>query len=84
MIWWPAASSRSTRSVGQAAVPAWVLSPEYLIAIALDVHRSKYYERVARLLNEAPIDRQLVSELTTRFGLEESWATFTRRYPEHG
>ncbi len=68
---------------GAEPVPAWVLSPEYLIAIALDVHRSKDYERIARLLNEAPVNRQLVSELIERFGLAESWTTFTRRYPEH-
>lgn len=68
---------------GAEPVPAWVLSPEYLIALALDVHRSKDYERVSRLLNEAPVDRHLVSELIVRFGLAESWATFTRRYPEH-
>lgn len=68
---------------GAAPVQAWVLSPEYLIAIALDVHRSKDYERVARLLNEAPVDRQLVAALIERFGLADSWAVFVRRYPEH-
>jgi hypothetical protein len=68
---------------GAEPTPTWVLSPEYLIALALDVHRSKDYERVARLLNEAPVDRQLVSELIQRFGLAESWAVFARRYPEH-
>jgi len=68
---------------GAEPIQAWVLSPEYLIAIALDVHRSKDYERVSRLLKEAPIDRQLVSELIERFALGESWAVFEGRYPEH-
>ncbi len=68
---------------GAEPVPAWVLSPEYLIAIALDVHRSKDYERVARLLSEAPVDRQLVSDLIERFDLTAAWAVFVRRYPEH-
>lgn len=68
---------------GAEPIQAWVLSPEYLIAIALDVHRSKDYERIARLLNEAPVDRQLVSELIERFGLGDSWAAFGRRYPEY-
>lgn len=67
---------------GAEPVQAWVLSPEYLIAIALDVHRSKDYERVARLLSEAPVDRQLVSDLIERFGLADSWTIFARRYPE--
>jgi len=53
-----------------------------LIAIALDVHRSKDYERVARLLSEAPVDRQLVTDLIERFGLADSWAVFIKRYPE--
>lgn len=67
---------------GAEPVQAWVLSPEYLVAIALDVRRSKDYERVARLLNEAPVDRQLVAALIERFGLADSWAIFVRRYPE--
>lgn len=68
---------------GSEPIPTWVLSPEYLIAIALDVHRSKDYERVARLLNEAPVDRQLLAALIERFGLADPWAVFLRRYPEH-
>jgi hypothetical protein len=64
------------------AIPTWVLTPEYLIAIALDVHRSKDYERISRLLGQAPVNRVLVDELIGRFGLEEFWSTFLRRYPE--
>ena len=30
------------------SIPTWVITPEYLIAIALEVHRSKDYERVLR------------------------------------
>src|SRR5438093_10298200 len=41
------------------AIPTWVLTPEYLIAIALSVHRSKDYERVSRLLSQAPVNRVL-------------------------
>ena len=63
-------------------VETWVLTPEYLIAIALNVRRSKDYERVARLLTEAPADRSLVANLVKRFGLGDSWAVFERRYPE--
>lgn len=64
------------------AISTWVLTPEYLIAIALDVHRSKDYERVSRLLSDAPVNRNLVDELIERFGLKEYWRIFLRRYPE--
>lgn len=64
------------------SVPARVITPEYLIAIALDVHRSKDYERVARLLAEAEVDHKLMEELIRRFALGESWTVFLRRYPE--
>ncbi len=67
---------------GAEPVPTWVLTPEYLIAIALDVHRSKDYERVARLLSEAAVDRSVVASLIGRFGLDDSWTRFIGRYPE--
>ena len=63
-------------------VSTWVLTPEYLVAIALQVHRSKDYERVSRLLTEATMDRVLVRALVERYGLEEYWKVFVRRYPE--
>ena len=55
-------------------IETWVLSPEYLIAIALDVQRSKDYDRVSRLLG--------VDRLVEQFELKESWKVFLRRYPE--
>ena len=63
-------------------VQTWVLSPEYLIALALDVHRSKDYDRVSRLLTEAKPDREVVQQLITTFELTSSWEVFLRRYPE--
>ena len=60
----------------------WVLTPEYLIAIALDVGRSKDYERVARLIAEAPFDKTRLTALIEEFELEKPWATFALRYPE--
>lgn len=63
-------------------VPTRVLTPEFLIAAALNVHRSKDYERVFRLLTEAKVDRALVNQLVDRFALKESWGVFIRRYPE--
>lgn len=69
---------------GTAPVPTWVLTPAYLIAIALSVRRSKDFERVSRLLTEAPVDRAEVARLIERFELAESWSVFLRRYPELG
>lgn len=64
------------------SVETWVLTPEYLIALALAVHRSKDYERVSRLLGEASVDRSRVDELIARFDLKAYWEVFLRRYPE--
>lgn len=63
-------------------VPSWVITPEYLVALALDVHRSKDYERVFRLLSETKTDGSLIRELVSRFALQASWEQFVRRYPE--
>ena len=63
-------------------VSTWVLTPEYLVALALQVHRSKDYERVSRLLSEAKVDRALADTLIVRYGLKEYWDVFVRRYPE--
>jgi hypothetical protein len=59
-----------------------VLSAEYLVALALDAHRPKDYERVYRLLEQAEVDRPRVAELVERFGLEAYWRELLRRYPE--
>ena len=63
-------------------VPTWIIRPEYLVALALDTHRPKDYERVFRLLTETETDRSLVAALVERFGLGSFWESFTRRYPE--
>jgi hypothetical protein len=63
-------------------VATWVLTPEYLVALALQVHRSKDYERVYRLMSETKADKFLINELIERFSLKEYWEVFLRRYPE--
>lgn len=59
-----------------------VITPEYLAAIALKVHRSKDYERAFRLLTGPRVDRKRVGDLVERFGLQEFWSVLLRRYPE--
>lgn len=63
-------------------VATWVIAPEYLVALALDAHRPKDYERVWRLLQQAEVDRPRVGELVERYGLQAFWQGFLRRYPE--
>ncbi len=62
-------------------VPTRVMSPEYLIALALDTHRSKGYERVGKLLGETTVDRSRVRDLAS-YGLAPYWEIFLQRYPE--
>ena len=64
------------------SVPTRIVRPEYLIALALQVHRPKDYERVFRLLQEVSLDRSLVDVLVKRYGLQPQWEIFLRRYPE--
>lgn len=64
------------------SVPTRIIRPDYLIALALEAHRAKDYERVFRLLTEADVDRGKVSSLIERFGLQGPWEIFLRRYPE--
>lgn len=63
-------------------VATWVIAPEYLVALALDAHRPKDYERVWRLLQQAEVDRPRIGELVERYGLQAYWQGFLRRYPE--
>ena len=63
-------------------IPTRVIRPEYLIALALDTHRPKDYERVYRLLSEAGPAPAAIQALVERFRLEPQWETFLRRYPE--
>jgi hypothetical protein len=64
------------------SVRTWIIRPEYLIALALDTHRPKDYERVYRLLQEAEPDRSRVATLIERYSLQAYWEGFLRRYPE--
>ena len=63
-------------------VPTWIIRPEYLVALALDTHRPKDYERVFRLLTQTETDRSQIETLVERFDLRPYWETFVRRYPE--
>lgn len=50
-----------------------VMTPEYLIAIALQTGRYKDRERVRLLLEQTSIDRAVLQEILTRHHLTERW-----------
>lgn len=64
------------------SIPTWVIRPEYLVALALDTHRPKDYERVYRLLAGTDVSRSVVHDLIERFDLQAHWLAFLQRYPE--
>jgi hypothetical protein len=76
------ALEQATEHLYLGSVPTWVIRPEYLVALALDAHRPKDYERVYRLLQEAEADRTVIGSLIDRYQLQPYWDTFSRRYPE--
>ncbi len=56
-----------------------VMSPEYLIAIALQTGRYKDRERIRLLLEQAPIDRSLLQDILSRHHLLETWQAIRRQ-----
>lgn len=59
-----------THNVG--ATPVRVVSPEYLIAMALSVGRPKDYARVAHL-QKATINKLLLKQILQKYDLMEKW-----------
>ncbi len=63
-------------------VEARVVSAEYLAAIALQTGRAKDRERVIRLLDEADIDRTVLSRILDSFGLTDRLTKLERQFYE--
>jgi len=59
-----------------------VLRAEHLLAIMLQTYRPKDKARMTRFLEEAKVDRNDLTEILKRHGLEKKWHDFTRRF--HG
>jgi hypothetical protein len=71
----------------QHAVPAevegvktWVLSSEYLVALALRTGRFKDRTRILEFLERGAVDRQRLRDILTRHGLIPAWERFERKY----
>ena len=64
------------------AVEAKVVTAEYLAAIALQTGRAKDRERLARLLDEAVIDRTVLAGILHSYGLRGAFMKFEKKLHE--
>jgi hypothetical protein len=61
---------REAKQIEFEGVPAKVLRPEYIIAIAASVGRHKDLARIEQLMAEAKIDKALLDDILRRYKLE--------------
>lgn len=59
-----------------------ILRPEYLIAIFLKVYRAKDRDKTIRLLEQAKIDKTLLSDILQRHRLDDKFNDFMKKYYE--
>ncbi len=64
---------REARELPFNGEPVPVMTPEYLIAIALQTNRYKDRERVRLLYEGTQIDEAKLRDILTRYGLIEAW-----------
>ena len=56
------------------------LGPEHLMAIMIQVGRTKDHERLLMMLNDAEYDHDKFDELVVKFGLSQQWRNFVEKY----
>lgn len=61
---------RNAKPIQYEGVPAKILRPEYIIAIAASVGRHKDLARIEQLLKQAKIDRSLLDDILRRNNLK--------------
>jgi hypothetical protein len=61
---------RNAKRIEYEGVPAKVLRPEYIIAIAANVGRHKDLARIDQMLEQAEIDRTLLDDILARYNLK--------------
>ncbi|MCS7231645.1 MAG: hypothetical protein RMJ67_05870 [Elusimicrobiota bacterium] len=59
-----------------------IIKPEYLIAIFLKVYRAKDREKIIKLLEQAKIDKSLLTNILRKYGLDEKFREFVKNYYE--
>lgn len=63
-------------------VPTRVMSPEHLVAIALQTGRSKDHIRILQFVEHDAVDQIKLRQILERHQLTGKWQTFKRRYLE--
>lgn len=61
-------------------VPARVMTPEHLVAIALQTGRGKDFARILTFLEAGVADSAKMEDLLARHGLADAWRKFEQRY----
>jgi hypothetical protein len=64
------------------SVPTWVMSAEYLVAIALRIGRSKDHNRILQFVEQDAVNREKLQSILERNGLTAKWKQFERKYLE--
>jgi len=60
----------------------FVLQPEYLLAVMLQVNRPKDRVRILRLLEEADISDELLEQILDKYNLKQEYLEFRRKFYE--
>ena len=63
---------RNANSIEYESIPAKVLTPEYIIAIAASVGRHKDFARIEQMLDQVKIDKALLDDIVHRYKLKLS------------
>ena len=58
----------------------FVLRPEYLLAIMLQVNRPKDKMRILRLLDEADLSEELLEQILDKYNLKQVYLEFRRKF----
>ncbi|HPO55870.1 MAG TPA: hypothetical protein PKY46_07690 [Ignavibacteriaceae bacterium] len=70
----------NSRNISLFEVNTSILEPEYLMAIMLQTRRPADYERLIRFFSEADPDPVKFNSIINKFGLEEKYDAFRRRF----
>ena len=69
----------NVREVEYEGVPTRIFSPEYLIAIMLQLGRAKDYARAEMFIAQNLCDEKKMLELIQRHGIQKQWQELSRR-----
>jgi hypothetical protein len=61
-------------------VSTWVMTAEYLVAIALRTGRTKDHNRILQFVEQHAVDREKLQDVLDRHGLASRWKQFEHKY----